>query len=325
MTDDDRDAEFQDLLTRARRLPASIEPPRDLWPGIAAELKRPARAPALLWLALAASVVVLVGGWLALRSSGPAWRVATLAGAPTVGTRRVSARGTLRVGDALVTDDSSRARVAVGSIGEVEVEPNTRLRLLVAQATDQRLALDVGTISAQVDAPPRIFFVETPAGVAADLGCAYTLTVDSSGRGVIHVTQGYVEFTALGRRSIVSLGSWAETRGGAAPGIPYVGDAPAALREALTRFDFAGGGSRVAEAALAAARPEDATSLWHLLQRVDAPLRARVYERLARFAPPPAGVTRAALLRLDPAALDAWWTPIRRAAWRREILKGVQR
>ncbi len=108
------------------------------------------------------------------------------------------------------------------------------------------------------------------------------------------------------------------------PGIPYVSDAPAALRDALARFDFAAGGPHAAEAALAAARPDDATSLWHLLQRVDEPLRARVYERLVRFAPLPAGVTRAAVLRLDAAALDAWWTPIRRAAWRREILKGVR-
>jgi hypothetical protein len=109
------------------------------------------------------------------------------------------------------------------------------------------------------------------------------------------------------------------------PGIPYVGDAPAALRDALARFDFAAGGARAATLAVAAARPEDATSLWHLLQRVDEPLRVRVYERLARVAPPPPGVTRAAVLRLDAAALDAWWTPIRRAAWRREILKGVHR
>jgi len=314
----------EELLKRARQLPATIEPSRDLWPGIAAQLDRPsARPPVRLWLALAASVVVLVGGWLALRPSGAGWRVATLAGRPTVGARRIETRGRLRVGQELETDGASRARLAVGTIGAVDVEPNTRLRLLATTATDQRLALDRGTISAQIDAPPRIFFVETAAGVAADLGCAYTLTVDSAGHGVIHVTAGYVEFQGVGRRSIVSLGSWAETRPGVGPGIPYVGDAPAALRDALARFDFADGGSRAAEAALGAARPEDATSLWHLLQRVDEGLRVRVYERLAQFAPLPAGVTRAAVLRLDAAALAAWWNPIRRAAWRREILKGV--
>ena len=34
MTEHDRDAEFRDLLDRAAKLPKSIEPPRDLWPGI---------------------------------------------------------------------------------------------------------------------------------------------------------------------------------------------------------------------------------------------------------------------------------------------------
>src|SRR5690242_4115502 len=100
-----------ELLKRARQLPASIEPPRDLWPDIAARINRPARTPALVWLALAASVVVLVGGWLALRPAGTSWRVATLAGRPTIGARRIESRGRLRVGQELVTDGQSRARV----------------------------------------------------------------------------------------------------------------------------------------------------------------------------------------------------------------------
>jgi len=128
--------------------------------------------------------VALVGGWLALRPSAAAWSVATLSGAPTVGTRPLGARGALRVGDELVTDGTSRARVGVGTIGEVDVEPNTRLRLLATQANDQRLALDRGTISAQVDAPPRIFFVETPAGVADPVNGIRQIIAGTGGEGL---------------------------------------------------------------------------------------------------------------------------------------------
>src|SRR5436305_8200413 len=89
------------------------------------------------------------------------------------------------------------------------------------------------------DAPPRLFFVDTPAGTAVDLGCAYTLAVDSTGNGLIHVTGGYVEFDRDGRRSIVPLGFLAEMRrgGGVGPGTPHAEDAPYARRRALAALD----------------------------------------------------------------------------------------
>jgi len=72
------------------------------------------------------------------------------------------------------------------------------------------------------------------------------------------------------------------------------------------------------------ARPQDALSLWHLLQRVDPTLRALVYDRLASLVPPPPGVTRAAALALDSRALEGYWTKIHRIHFRRMILKGVK-
>jgi hypothetical protein len=55
-----------DLRWQLRQLPREMEPSRDLWPGIAARLERPAarRHPGLAWgLALAASVLVAIVGW----------------------------------------------------------------------------------------------------------------------------------------------------------------------------------------------------------------------------------------------------------------------
>jgi hypothetical protein len=190
--------------------------------------------------------------------------------------------GALRVGQWLETDDSSRAVLAVGTIGHVDVRPGSRVRLVRARETDHRLALAYGAIHAKVDAPPRIFFVETPAGTAIDLGCEYTLETDRDGRGLIHVTGGYVEFIWNGTRSIVPLGAYAVTRPDRGPGVPYVEDAPAALREALVAFDFERGGTDAVRRAWAAARAEDALSLWHLVTRVDAALRGAVYDRLRR-------------------------------------------
>lgn len=315
----------RELHDAVGRLPKSIEPPRDLWPDIEARIGRAAGAGSWrrrwYWIPLAAAAV-LAGVWL-VKSQPVSWDVTTLAGRPLVGTTPLTASGRLRVGDWLQTDDSSRALVAVGRIGQVEVQPETRIQLVVASAEEHRLALARGTIDAKVDAVPRLFFVDTPAGTAIDLGCAYTLATDSLGNGLLHVTGGEVEFQTGPRWARVPLGALAYIRP-AGPGIPYVEDAPAPLVRALLRFDFEQGGARATRNALAVARPHDALSLWHLLQRVDPALRGLVYDRLAALVPPPQGVTRAQAIALDARALEGYWSKIHRIHFRRMILKGVK-
>ncbi len=312
----------EDELQRAvGRLPRSIEPPRDLWPGIEARLQRRRQ---WYWIALAAAAVVALVVIARSIQTQPAWDVTMLAGRPLLGTTRLVASGRLRVGDWLQTDDSSRALIAVGHIGQVEVKPGTRLQLVAARRDDHRLALARGGIDATVDAVPRLFFVDTPAGTAIDLGCAYTLDTDSLGNGRLHVTRGEVAFETGPRASRVLLGAIIQTRPAIGPGIPYVEDAPGPLVRALVAFDFEKGGARAARTILALARAQDAMSLWHLLQRVDPPLRAMVYDRLAALVPPPPGVTRSRAIALDSRALEGYWTKIHTIHFRRMILRGVR-
>ena len=51
----------------------------------------------------------------------------------------------------------------------------------------------------------------------------------------------------------------------------------------------------------------DEVTLWHLLSRVPPLDRDRVFDRLATFAPPPAGVTREGIRNGDKQMLGAWW------------------
>ena len=312
----------RELQDAVNRLPKSIEPPRDLWPGIEARLRRPRRM--WYWAALAAAAI-LAGIWLVKRQP-PSWDVTALAGRPVIGDARVAATGRMRVGDWLQTDDSSRALIAVGRIGQVEVQPESRVQLLAARPDEHRLALARGRIDATVDAVPRLFFVETPAGTAIDLGCAYTLETDSLGNGHLHVTRGEVEFDAGGgiTASRVPLGAIIQTRPEKGPGMPYVDDAPHPLVRALVAFDFEKGGARAARNIITLSRAQDAISLWHLLQRVDPALRGLVYDRLAGLVPAPSGVTRSGAIALHARDLEGYWTKIQRIHFRRMILKGVK-
>jgi len=188
--------------------------------------------------AAAIALVVLAGVWMAMRSPGAAWEVARVEGAPRVGSEVIGEQAQLRVGQSLVTDAASRARVRVGRIGEVELEPNSRLRMLRARWMDYRVGLDVGRIYARIWAPPGLFSVETPSAVAVDLGCAYTLEVDEEGAGLLRVISGWVGFEFEGRESFVPSGAMCPTRPGVGPGTPYYADASEDFRAALASLDF---------------------------------------------------------------------------------------
>jgi hypothetical protein len=250
-------------------------------------------------LAMAASLLVVLGAvWMVRQRTRPAWQVATVQGKPSV-TR-------LAKGQSLSTDANSRARLDMDDIGEVVVEPNTRLSVVTTKPQEQRLALERGTIHATIWAPPGRFFVNTPSSQAVDLGCQYTLNVDNDGVGLVQVSVGWVAFEKDGRESFIPATAACVTRPGKGPGIPYYEDASAALIDAVRRFDV-DADRAAAGTILAEARQRDAISLWHLLRRVQPGDRARVYDRLAQLITVPASVTREGVVAGDPKMIDALW------------------
>lgn len=261
-------------------------------------------------LAVAGVLVVLVGLsiFLILQSlSRPYWEVARLEGLPRIGSFGVKTKGRLAIGQWLETDSTSRAQIDVGSIGQVQIDPNTKVRLLETRATEHRLELAQGKLSARIWAPPRLFFVDTPSAVAADLGCAYTLEVNGEGASLLHVTHGWVALQLKDRESMVPAGAACQTRPGIGPGTPYFEDASETFRQSLAKFDFDSAGKLAAlEAVLVESRPRDSLTLWHLLSRADSGERSRIYDRLASLAPHPDRVTRDGILQLNPEMLQTW-------------------
>ncbi len=256
------------------------------------------------------------------RQSLPFWEVVRLDGSPRIASSPIDEKGRLALGQWLETDGSSRAQIDVGSIGEVEVDPNTRVRLVTAKPTEHRLELARGKMSARIWAAPRLFFVDTPAAVAADLGCSYTLEVDDDGAGLLRVTMGWVALQLKDRESMVPAGASCATRPGIGPGTPYFEDASYQFRLALSKFDFEPKDKSwsiipTLDVLLGQARPRDSLTLWHLLSRVQGNERERVYDRLAALVAPPEGVTREEVLQLNEHMLQLWRDKMQ-ATWRGE-------
>ena len=182
-------------LRRPLRVRDGFPPPLRLRRDLAEALR--AKAGSRSAMLIAASLALVVGGLvlaLVLGRSTTAWQVTTAGG-----------RSTLPVGAWLDTS-AGEATMAVADIGTVTVEPGARVRLLDSRTGHHRMELARGTMHATIWAPPNQFFVETPSTLAVDLGCAYTLTVDEDGGGLVTVLVGWVGFSTGDRESFIPAG-----------------------------------------------------------------------------------------------------------------------
>jgi FecR protein/Putative zinc-finger len=288
-----------------------LEAPAEIWSSIetAFQEKRTHQSSASLrwrwaFVAIVAFAVALAAYWRLAHRSGASWEVVRLYGAPSVDAKPIRAVGRIGAGEWIETDAESRARVEVGEIGSVDIAPNTRIRVVTARPSEHRLALARGEIRAKISAPPKLFFVDTASGTAVDLGCEYELKTDEDGAGLLRVTKGWVSFQWKGIESLVPAGASCRTRPHAGPSIPYFDDAPERVKQAVEIFGFEKTGNDALNIILSESRVRDTLTLWHLLSRVPADDRERVFDRITTLTSVPAGISREGVLKLEPQTLE---------------------
>jgi hypothetical protein len=250
----------------------------------------PERPSRLRWVMAGASMAA-AAGLLLMVTPGPRnslWQV---------GGAKLREGQTVRTGNAAV-------RLEAEDIGLVDLAANSVLRT----TGGRRLALQRGELHAFIWAPARQFVVETPSARAVDLGCEYTLNVDAKGDGVLRVQMGWVAFQVGDREAFIPAGATCVTRRRGGPGIPYFEDASAGLRVGVGGFERGDRGAL--NGLLAAARPRDGLTLWHLLTRVPESDRGAVFDRFAQLIPLPGGVSRDAVLHRDARAIDQCWNAL---------------
>ena len=165
--------------------------------------------------------------------------------------------------------DYSQVSLQDDEVGKIDLGPSSELRA----ANNRQMLLDRGSLHAFIWARPGLFAVDTPSARAIDLGCEYTIEVDSSGNGLLRVSLGWVAFQNHGRESFIPAGAECVTRKREGPGIPFYEDAPEPLRRGVSIFE-AGDPTSALDPILSSARPRDGLTLWHLLTRVPAGDRA---------------------------------------------------
>ena len=310
--------ELRIFLDNARALSGSAHPDEDLWPQIQAQLperqpsahhpskSRKWRAPALL--AAVGSMAALLVLFVLSRSQPPGseWRVRPVSGAPLVDAAILDDVAPIAREQWLTTDARSSAKLDVGAIGELHIEPNSRLHILETKTTEHRVELTEGTLHALIWAPPRLFFVETPSATAIDLGCAYTLSVDEEGASILEVTAGYVEMNLGNRIAVIPAGYRNKSLPGVGPGTPYSTDASAAFQKALDIIDFQQPTHAEITTLLKESQAHDALTLWLLLFKFRDFDKEEVCDRLAELVPFPEHVTRDGVLKGDRDMMRRW-------------------
>lgn len=294
MTDQDRDR-----IVEVDQLPREIEPSHDLWPEIDRRIGDLPRRPQRGWL-LAASLLIAalalgVWVWRSPRSG----RIDDAGWTASLGNKTQP----FALGDVIETAAGETAVVGLSDFGRINVRPGSYLRREKGVNLEHRFTLERGEIEASIDAPPRLFVVQTPATTAIDLGCHYTMQVQTNGDTLLHVLSGRVSLSSPLGEIEVPAGAICRARRGAAIGIPYYADAPEALRSALRMIEDGDVSSEAAQRLIAAAREQDIGSLVHSLRRFDIIEREILVREVMRHPSTPEGLDARALVELNDAAI----------------------
>ncbi|MDQ6705337.1 MAG: hypothetical protein M3Z85_05155, partial [Acidobacteriota bacterium] len=247
------------------------------------------RTAVLAAIAASAASVALIASvtfWMARRPASD-WRIAGKS---------------VAVGQTVETGNKT-AKLEAQFVGEVKLDPNSRLQILASGSGTQQLALRRGTMHALIWAPPSRFVVDTPSAKTIDLGCAYTLSVLDDNSGMLTVQTGWVAFQSGSIESFIPAGAACRTRPGTGPGLPYFEDSSTAFRQAVARFDATSGREGLA-AIVASARCRDALTLWHLVVRTSGADRSMVVGRMASLVP---GINAPGLKSGSGGAIDEAW------------------
>jgi hypothetical protein len=222
--------------------------------------------------------------------------------------------GVVPKGAWLETDASTRVTLDVADIGHVDVAPESRLRVVETSEKEHRLELAKGRLYAKIDAPPRLFFVDTKAATAIDLGCEYEMQVDETGAGLLKVTLGYVELeppqavSDSERRPprLVPRGAECTIDAAHGPGTPVWSRSPESLRRDLATFDKSGDAESLARVISELGAKDTLTLFYIVASRAPEAQRKAALDKLESVQKAPAGVTRAATLALQRRAIQGW-------------------
>ncbi|MEO8210151.1 MAG: FecR domain-containing protein [bacterium] len=235
------------------------------------------------------------------------WKVANVQGSPLIGDVAMQGVDSIKEGQFITTNDSSRAELIIANLGSVLIEPNSKVIFVKSGEGNNRILVEYGTIDADMNSKQKTFFVEMPSAVASDMGGEYTLTIDSTGDGLVYVKSGKVEVQADNSKgAIIPAGNLVVTRKDLGVGTPFNENSSDKFKNALFNLDFGKCGGACVRTLLNSAKMSDAVTLVNLIEKVDNEYKDDVYSRVAKFVAPPRAIHNDSIPFIDEEELNEW-------------------
>jgi len=237
---------------------------------------------------------------------GNYWKVSNLQGNSQIGDVAMGNNDSIKEGQWIQTNYNSRAELVIADIGKVIIEPNSKVVFLKSKEGDNRIFVEYGTINTDMNPNAKSFFVEMPSAVATDNGGSYTLTIDSTGDGLVYVKSGKVEIESQNKEAIIPAGMLVLTKKDIGVGTPFNESSSAKFKNALFNFDFGNCAGACVATLLNNARMSDAVTLVNLIPNVEKEYSDQVYTKLATFVAPPKPVPSDSIPFLNEEELNQW-------------------
>lgn len=238
------------------------------------------------------------------------WLVEKISGHPVIDSKAINEHGIIRTGEKLITDSKSKARIKIGSVGEIEVEPNTEIQIKETESFEYKLVLLEGKISARTWTAPKLFSIKTPSSAIKDLGCLYYISVDDKSVTTLQVISGWVLMENDHDKSLLPAGTTCYSDLSKGIGTPFADDASMLFKESLYKLDFQRSGELELENILSEARKEDLITLFHLLKKLKGDSRGKIYDCIASLFNIPPQINRNGIMDGDKEMFARLWTQL---------------
>jgi len=241
------------------------------------------------WFASAAVILLIVSISIAKYSSKSVfsveemsnWKLVSLKGGAFINGVKSDK---VNVGDWIQTDSVSSVILKIANVGDVSIEPNTKVRFIQSDDNVSRIEVLYGTVNTSTSQADK-FVLQSSNMKVQDKGGSYSFKVDDKGNGVIYVNNGVANVESGNKSAVVTDGKFCLYKPEYGIGIPFRKDSKPEFQNALFQYDFNNGGTPSVYYAIANAMPEDYSSLLNLIPRVDDQTKYLVLNKLNKFAP----------------------------------------
>ncbi|MFA7287556.1 MAG: hypothetical protein WC055_01620 [Melioribacteraceae bacterium] len=248
-------------------------------------------------------------GYFQFQRDNSPWKIKSEVGTYLINGKE-SKSNKLDINNSIQTENDSKLIINVPRTGTIRMESNSTVSLLKAKSGDNVIYFKSGSLKIVTNADLPDFKIKFTNFDLIDYGASYTVTFDDFNNIDLLVEFGYVGIRKADSEIFINEKYSCKIVNRKIVSTPFRTDAPREFIDLILSYEKSENTTELLDNISNKARPEDALTLLELLKKVSAVDRQILFQSISNFFPPPIGVTRIGIMRLDPDMLQLWWEDI---------------